>query len=810
MTLHPYPIPLVSFCFWLSLLVSSGSYAQTLEPITLDSDNFRIKLTKQVRFFEDQTGELTYPEAQALFNNGEFQQHQGSSLQFGYSQSVYWIGFIIENKLQGSHNHLFEIRYPPLDYIDLYLSTAGEAPLHLQGGDKLPYSERFYQTRFHLFPVKLDQPTQYQVLLRIKTESSYSLPLVLHSDISYVQTDHFEQALIGIYYGICIGLFAYNLFLFFTIRENIYLKYVSYVLFHALFMASLDGFLYQFWPESPDWESRSIYMFAWLTGVFLIWVCSDFLQLRQAMPKAYLVAFSLQSLFFIAVLFCLIMPIALAAKINSPLILLSVVLMFSFTVRRYFQGYKPAGYFLVGLGCFLIGAASVATGAMNLFGQYDLSPVLMKIGSAIEMFCFSIGLGNRINRLKSQQAHAQHEAELARTEAHARQRYAEEMEKINQQLQVAMQARSDFLANMSHEIRTPMNGVLGMLELVRDTQLSKEQENYINVASRSGTTLLALINDILDLSKIEAGKLELEKIDFNLRQVIDDLNNLFNVQLHDKDLYFHHEYDTDQPEWVRGDRTRVWQILTNLIGNAIKFTNSGGVTVKIHSQDDKYCISVSDTGIGIPQDAQAKIFESFTQADSSTTRKFGGTGLGLTISKRLANLMGGDIKVESIPNKGTTFTVFLNLEEGTEPAKEQTVSDEGVVMDSCYGLHVLLAEDNIVNQQVANGIFKKLGVQLDIVSDGEQAVSRCREKEYDLIFMDVQMPNLDGYGATKAIKGSTNKNQATPIIAMTANAMQGDKDKCLAAGMDDYLPKPIQKERLREMLLRWKRLQATA
>ncbi|MDX1693128.1 MAG: 7TM diverse intracellular signaling domain-containing protein [Ketobacteraceae bacterium] len=796
--------------WFVTLWIICTAAAYALEPLKLEREEFRFKLNKQVQYLEDPAGDMTMDEAYQAFRAGRFSTHQGSSLQFGYSQSVYWVAFEIQNRLSGAHRHLLEVRYPPLDYIDMSLIKDGEVLDRQRGGDQLPFHERYYETRFHLFPVALQEPGRYQVLMRFETESSYSLPLVFSSDITYIESSHFDQIMMGIYYGICVGLFAYNLFLYLTIRESLYLKYISYVFFHALFMASLDGLLYAFWPDNPLWESRFIYLSAWITGIFLIWFCSDFLHLKQHMPLAYKIGLAVQLAYAGSIIAAFFMPITIAARINAPLVLLSVVLMFIFTVWRYLQGYRQAGYFLIGMGSFLFGAASVATGSMNLFGQYDLSPVLMKLGSAIEMFCFSIALGDRINALKSRQASAEHEAELARTEARARELHAQEVEHMNRQLEVVMQARSDFLANMSHEIRTPMNGVLGMLELVRDTRLSKEQQNYIDVASRSGTTLLALINDILDLSKIEAGKLELEEIDFNLCQVIQDLQNLFNVQLDDKNLSFTSECDPDIPLWVRGDRTRVWQILTNLIGNAIKFTREGGILVRIFTENDHYCISVSDTGVGIPPAAQEKIFESFTQADNSTTRKFGGTGLGLTISRRLANLMGGDISVCSEPDKGTTFKVTLKLKEGAQPDAKQTVNDNGVVTDSCYGLEILLAEDNLVNQQVANGIFKKLGVSIDIVNDGVEAVQRCHEKAYDLIFMDVQMPNLDGLAATKAIKSSANPNQSTPIIAMTANAMQGDRELCLNAGMDDYMAKPIQKEKLRQMLLRWKKLKASA
>ncbi|MCG8670772.1 MAG: ATP-binding protein [Pseudomonadales bacterium] len=782
------------------------AFAEVLPPIDIIDNHFITSISKQASYYYDEDKSLSPEQAHALLLGGQFTQQESSSMQFGYKSGTYWVAFAVDYQRADPSKLFLEIRYPPLDHIDVSIYQKGNNIANLKGGDRLPYSSREFKTRFHLFPIEFQVPDNYTILIRINTESSYSIPLRLSSDSGYINTQNIDQAALGIFYGICFGLFCYNLFLYMAVRERIYLIYIGYVLAHASFNASLDGLLYQFWPEAVVWESRAVYITAWSTGFFLLLFTRQFLQLKESMPIANKISLLVQYIFLAGVIAFNFIPIAIAARINPPMVMVGVVIMFVFTVMRYFQGYKPAGYFIIGMGSFLIGAASVATGSLNVFSQYDLSPILLKCGAAMEMFCFSIGLGHRINTLKSQQAVAQHEAELAKAESLARKRYAQEMEHVNQQLEIAMQARSDFLANMSHEIRTPMNGVLGMLELVGDTKLTKEQANYINVASRSGTTLLALINDILDLSKIEAGKLELEKIDFNLQQVITDLRNLFNVQLDDKNLSFDYEYQEGLAPWVKGDRTRVWQILTNLIGNAIKFTNKGGLTVKIYSDKERYCISVTDTGVGIPEEAQAKIFESFTQADSSTTRKFGGTGLGLTISKRLANLMGGDIEVASTPGVGTTFTVILSLEKGIKPESKQTITDEGIVLESCYGLNVLLAEDNIVNQQVANGIFKKLGVNVDIVSDGVEAITKCDEKAYDLIFMDIQMPNLDGYGATDQIKSTNNKNSGTPIIAMTANAMQGDKEKCLAAGMDDYLTKPIQKERLRNMLLKWKKM----
>ena len=367
-------------------------------------------------------------------------------------------------------------------------------------------------------------------------------------------------------------------------------------------------------------------------------------------------------------------------------------------------------------------------------------------------------------------------------------------------------AKSKFLASMSHEIRTPMNGILGMVELTQDTQLNTEQQQYLNVAYRSGKTLLALINDILDFSKIDSEKLDLESIDYNIMHQLEDLKSLYALQLQDKNLYLTIEKDSNVPDWVRGDKTRVWQVLSNLIGNAIKFTSSGGITISISlPHKDQLVIRVADTGIGIKPEAQEKIFSSFTQADNSTSRQYGGTGLGLTISKKLADLMQGGLMVESQVGKGSCFIFTLAFDASVDADASQANSehlDLDAISDDCKGIKVLLAEDNEVNRMVAKGMFKKLGVIFEVANDGQEALTKSSEQSFDLIFMDIQMPNMDGLTATRLILSESLKNQQTPIIAMTANAMSEDKTQCLDAGMKDFLPKPFDRKGLQSMLLK--------
>jgi CheY-like chemotaxis protein/nitrogen-specific signal transduction histidine kinase len=417
------------------------------------------------------------------------------------------------------------------------------------------------------------------------------------------------------------------------------------------------------------------------------------------------------------------------------------------------------------------------------------------------MFLLAVVLGSRINREREERERAQKNA------------FEKEKEVIEARAET--KAKGEFFAKMSHEIRTPMNGVLGIVELLKMSELDEKQKDLVNTIQHSGKSLLTIINDLLDLSKFESGKLDLESIPVNTAELINETINVMGSRLRDGPVTLKtHDAIATIPD-VLGDPTRICQILMNLTSNALKFTQQGSVTLnqQIEEQhEDQLSIrfEVTDTGIGISEEQQQKLFTPFVQADSSTTRQFGGTGLGLSICKELVELMGGEIGIESSPGKGTTFWFVIpfrlagiNKPSATGPASARqpaTNGDQDTEKDITFaGLQALVADDNPVNQSVISGMLTKLGVSCHCCNNGAEALQLLREQPYDIVFLDCEMPVMDGYTASERIKEADDL-RGIPVIAVTAHSSDHFREKCEGHNMDDLITKPVTITKLRKAI----------
>jgi len=434
-------------------------------------------------------------------------------------------------------------------------------------------------------------------------------------------------------------------------------------------------------------------------------------------------------------------------------------------------------------------------GALAAIAVWRIAPGV-QLGAYWVVVSFAAGAVAVYNFLRgAQQALSQSRSALRQARALANEREAV--------AETANAAKSAFLATMSHEIRTPLNGVLGMAQAMAAEGLPDGQRERLAVIQQSGETLLAILNDVLDLSKIEAGKLTLEACDFDLGELTSGIASMFQAQAEERNLRFQLTVEEAARGWRRGDPTRVRQILFNLVSNALKFTPTGEIRVAITAIEAGVQITVADTGVGIAPDALERLFDKFVQADTSTTRRYGGTGLGLSICRELAQMMGGSIRATSEVGKGSVFTAELPLPRAAGPAAgmpefaRQEAEDADIAT-----LKVLAAEDNDVNQLVLRTLLGQIGLEPTIVGDGRQALEAWRRESWDLILMDVQMPEMDGLAATAAIRAEERQTgrRRTPIVALTADALAHQTAACRAQGMDGHIAKPIEARRLFEAL----------
>lgn len=914
--------------FLFGLILSIGMSCQSLfAAVDVAEQNATINLAKYSQYFLDDDHSLAFESA--LNSVDRFQPVAPKSfINFGITTSVLWLTTDLANSSDQVVKRYIKIDYPIIDDVRILLfnPASGEKQFVL-AGDKVPLAERDIPVLAPVIPISIPAKGKIQVLMRAETSSNLVLPLELETEATLLSNMEWSKVINGVVYGVSIGLTLFNLFLYFSVRMNLYLSYVGLLVLSGTFMALVDGAgLYL--PGLVGYQDTFVVVMIYASNVSAAQFTRYFLGLQkkrnwQEKLTNFLSYANLAGLALVPLI-----DFQLSCNLVLMLGLLVTNCMLVLGIIGIMNKNNSAIIFTIAFAIPAISASASIAAAVGLLDNLLVAVYGNKVAYILQMVLLSIGVGGVINQLKDEKIRSQKEAQEALEQS---------------------AAKGEFLAKMSHEIRTPMNGVIGLAQLLNNTKLNSTQSHYVDTIISSGNALLGVINDVLDYAKIEAGKMKTEKIEFDLFDLLSEVGTLFQIQAMEKGLSFEGYVDPNVPRYVQSDPTRFRQILLNFLSNAFKFTNEGSiqvfVTCESRGENGVIKVLVKDTGIGISVEGQQNLFSNFEQAEENTARKFGGTGLGLAICKELANLLGGDVGLNSTVSKGSEFwftfvtpiperefvtqndgrktlayshnllhvmlvdpdfdyaltlvrelstrgmlvTHRKTVEEGYETFREgyeqfridmviltehesvtdllrmvqkikqlpntkntefllltkigsdisadkaqvygiQHVLPKPVFSFQLYdfvtrprlhalqhdedrhsdrsqplrGMRVLVADDNKVNIMVVQGMLKQFQLDVTLANNGAEALEIYRQQadSIDLILMDCEMPTMNGYQATEQIRAWEQEHNIprTPIIALTAHAVDEYIERCVAAGMDDVLTKPINVRSLKDKL----------
>ena len=773
--------------------------------LSFDEHTRQLALGPSLAVFEDLRGTASIADVSSPALAASFHAHHKPVLNVGYTDSAYWLRLDLDYQPQtarGQQTWLLELAYPPLDHVDLYQEDGrGGFTLVSRSGDAWPFSQRQIKQSTYLFELQLQPGKPQRLYLRLQTEGSLQAPLTLWAPTAYLEEMPRHTYLLGIIYGVMLVMLLYNLFIYLSVRDASYFYYIFYIAAIGLYQASANGVGTQFlWPDSPTWGNAAPPFLLGATATFGAQFVRTFLHtadFSRWMDRALklLMVFGL-----VMIGLTLSTGYALPLHLAPYLALLFTVLCFSAGVMAWWRGLRQARYFLLAWSAFLLGALVYTLMSMGVLPSMFITLHASQIGAAMEVALLSLALADRINVMKE-------EREQILQDASAK------LSALNDQLATSNRLKDEFLATITHELRTPMNGVIGALELMNTLPLESEQAQYQSIAAVSARDMLQMVNDILMLTELQAGKLQAECAPFSLQGLLASLRQRFAARAAEKGLDFVLELDPRLPDTVQGDAGKLGQCLSYLLDNAIKFTASGHVSLHLDGcagseQQVQLQIRVSDSGVGFQAAGDDQLYQHFQQLDGSLTREYGGLGIGLAICRQLLALLGGRLSHSSVLGRGSEFQLDLSLDlpgqlvpslAAPAPAPARPRGEAYRQPGECS---LLLVEDHPGNQLVLRGMLLKLGYQVRCVDSGAAALEAVCQAPVDGVLMDCQMPQMDGFATCRALRQLPGL-ATLPILAITANNPSGERERCLAAGMSDCLSKPVKFDSLQAMLHDW-------
>ena len=639
--------------FLLCLLPAIGG------AVELDNHTQRLPLGQVMAVLEDPSRDATIEDVVALDAAGQFSTSQDEVLNAGYSRSAFWLRIDLTYRAEASADQgrwWLELAYPPLDHLDLYLPDGeGRFRLAQQTGDALPFVERQIRQRNHLFELKLTPNQPQRVYLRLESQGSIQVPLTLWEPVAYLEEQSGHIYVLAIIYGVLLVMLFYNLFIYLSVRDRSYLYYILYIASFGLYQVSVNGLGVQYlWPDSPWWANASTPFLIGAAGLFGCQFARSFLHTREHSPWIDRALMVLMVLGGLTMLVSLTSSYALALRMATFLALWFILVIFVAGVVAWHRGMRVARYFLIAWSAFLIGGQINTLMVLGYLPHMFFTMYAGQIGSALEVALLSLALADRINMMKEERAQVLEET-------------GRKLEALNRELAESNRLKDQFLANVTHELRTPMHGVIGSLDLMRTLELGGELEQYHRIATGSAREMMSLVNDILALTELQAGKLQVRNEPFGLRVMVNELHQLYSDRAAGRGVGFDVGVADRLPDRLLGDAAKLKQSLGYLLDNAIKFTPKGRVslTVSGHQEAGSTFIlemEVIDTGVGFDTPTDDTLFHYFRQLDGSMTRQYGGLGIGLSLCRQLIELQGGAISYQSEPGQGSRFKVRVPLQ----------------------------------------------------------------------------------------------------------------------------------------------------